>query len=53
MSPLARLPQITLHVEKFINVVGIVEPELHPDERFPALDGEHVPWLGLGEKFTD
>ena len=30
MSPLARLPQITLHVEKFINVVGIVEPELHP-----------------------
>jgi hypothetical protein len=38
---------------QFFDVVRVVEPELHSDKGFPALDAEHVPRLGLGQEFAD
>ena len=66
MSSLARLPVFTLGVQQLLNVGGVVQPQLHPvqtviksghtkvyclpDERFPALDTEHVPGLGFAQQ---
>ena len=38
---------------QFLNVVRVVQPELHPDEGFTALDAEHVPRLRLGQELAD
>ena len=36
-----------------VNVVRVVEPEVHLDEGFASLEAKHVPRLGLGEQLGD
>lgn len=38
---------------QLLHIVRIIEPELHTDERLPALDAQHVPRFRLGEELTD
>lgn len=51
---LAQVVVLPLSLEglQLLDVVGIVEPQLHPDERLAALDAEHVPRLWLREQFA-
>lgn len=52
-SPFARFTALVLeHLQPF-DVVGVAEPELHPDERFSALDAEHVPRFRLRQELRD
>lgn len=48
-----RFTSLILQGLQTVDVVGVVEPELHSDEGFTALDAQHVPGFGFGEKFAD
>lgn len=36
-----------------VDVVCVVQPQLHSDERLTAFDAEHVPGFGFGQEFAD
>ena len=50
VPPLVGLPVLVLGRQQLLDVVGVAQPELHPDEGLPPLDAEHVPGLGLAEQ---
>jgi hypothetical protein len=50
--PLVRLPALVLQRLQAVDVVRVVQPQLHPDEGLPALDAQHVPRLRLRQKLA-
>lgn len=45
-------PPLRLDGLQLLDVAGVVEPQLHADERFAALDAQHVPRLRLRQQFA-
>ena len=45
--------EFTLEDSESVDVVRIVQPHMHLDERFPALQAQHMPGLRLGQQFRD
>ena len=45
--------ELVLVPAQSVDVVRVVEPEVHLDERFASLQRQHVPGLGLGEQLAD
>lgn len=42
-----------LHVHQLLHVVGIIQPQLHPDKGLSSLQTQFVPGLGASEKVRD
>ena len=45
--------EFTLEDSESVDVVRIVEPHMHLDERFLALQAQHMPGFRLGQQFRD
>ena len=52
-APFAGLPSFRLQALDVLDIARIAQPELHADERFTALDAEHVPRFRLGQQFRN